>query len=91
MTLFATLQYRFTQTDPLNCGAGCSAESAYVYVGSNPSVYVDPSGLSRSGVQTMGTNPVAQAGQQSAPEWLLKKSKQVFSTAWNSWVCPGFG
>jgi hypothetical protein len=65
---------RITQTDPLNCGAGCAAESAYAYVGNNPAVYVDPTGMRRSGVQTMGTNVVAQAGQESAPEWLLKKS-----------------
>jgi RHS repeat-associated protein len=50
----------FTQTDPLNCGAGCAAESAYAYVGNRPTVMVDPSGERGVGVGLGGERLVPE-------------------------------
>ena len=46
MTGYATLsREQFTQTDPMPSAVGSPYESSYVYVGNNPLVYVDPTGL----------------------------------------------
>ena len=39
------LERQFTQTDPMPYGPRHAYESAYVYAGDNPAVYMDPSGL----------------------------------------------
>jgi hypothetical protein len=66
------------------CSKACAFESTYAYVGNNPAAYVDPTGMRRSGVERLGLNSVAEPKQESAPAWLLKKSRQIFSTFWSA-------
>lgn len=74
MTATATLSRdRFTQTDPMPMGAGTAFESSYAYVGSNPLVYVDPSGLCRQTTST--SNPI----QSAMPDRLAFVSSAVSS------------
>lgn len=49
----------FTQTDPMPAAVGSPYESSYVYVGNNPLVYVDASGLCRQTTTT--SNPIQSA------------------------------
>ena len=72
----------FTQTDPMPLGAGSPFESAYVYVGNNPVVYVDPGGLRRArGGEGLG-NPIRAFNPVSGDAFGAEKKKK--KTKWDS-------
>lgn len=68
VTRAVLLLRQFTQTDPRPLGAGSAFESSYVYVGNNPVVYVDPSGLRKARAGAATSNPIR--ANSPAPEWL---------------------
>ena len=76
----AVLEY-FTQTDPIQASVGQAYPSAYVYGNNNPLLFSDPTGLRG---MAMTLNPVRSAGDESAPEWLLKKAKDTIAAVWHS-------
>lgn len=86
MTCFATLHERFTQTDPTPYGAGSPAESAYAYVGNNPAVYTDLSGMRRELSLALSTKKGPKAPNPSCDQCDLRiSSAPSFDSDLGTW------
>jgi RHS repeat-associated protein len=84
----------FTQKDPMPTGPGTPYESPYVYVGNNPTVYTDPSGLTRCAAgcsSGAAKNSIAQTQNQNPFAMLLPDKMKLRATCGGGAIADGYG